>query len=280
MSNSTMRRVVLASTALALCGGVAAAAPPAAHPAAVEVQPHKAMYDMTLESAKPNSGVVGATGSLAYKWGESCDGWTIEQRYQLTMQYEQDQPVTIDSNFVTWESKDGKTYRFNERRTRNGQPDEDIKGDAGFKGAKGAGGAVFSRPKDQNFDLPAGGLFPTAHTLLLIRKAEDGEHYLAAEVFDGSSVDGSVDISAVLGPKLDPKAHPASETVKSPLIDRPSWNVRMAFFPDSSKDENPDYELGMRLMDNGIASEMTIDYGDYVIKAKLKEIQALPKPNC
>ena len=54
----------------------------------------------------------------------------------------------------------------------------------------------------------------------------------------------------------------------------------MAFFPDSSKDENPDYELGMRLMDNGVSSEMTIDYGDYVIKAKLKEIQALPRPNC
>ena len=278
MSNSTMRRVALVSMALTLCGGSAVAAPPARP--AVDVQPHKALYDMTLETAKPNSGVVGATGSLAYQWGESCDGWTIEQRYKLNMQYEQDQPVDINSNFVTWESKDGKTYRFNERRTRNGQLDEDIKGDAGFKGAKGAGGAVFTRPKDQNFDLPAGALFPTAHTLLLIRKAQEGEHYLAADVFDGSSVDGAVDISAVLGPRIDAKAHPASTDVKSPLIDRPSWNIRMAFFPESGKDENPDYELGMRLMDNGIASEMTIDYGDYVIKAKLKEIQALPKPNC
>ena len=278
MNNSTMRQAALISTALALCLGSAVAAPPAKP--VIEVQPHRALYEMSLESAKPNSGVVGATGTLAYQWGESCDGWTIEQRYKLNMQYEQDQPVDIDSNFVTWESKDGKTYRFNERRTRNGQPDEDIKGDAALKGAKGAGGAVFSRPKDQNFDLPAGALFPTAHTLLLIRKAQDGEHYLSADVFDGSSVDGAVDISAVLGPKIDAKAHPASTDVKSPLIDRPSWNVRMAFFPESSKDENPDYELGMRLMDNGVSSEMTIDYGDYVIKAKLKEIQALPKPNC
>jgi len=285
MSNSTIRRLALVSSAMALVGGVASAAPPAAKSApattsGIEVQPHRALYEMTLESAKPNSGVVGATGSLAYQWGESCDGWTIEQRYKLNMQYEQDQPVDINSNFVTWESKDGKSYRFNERRTRNGQADEDIKGDAALKGAKGAGAAVFSKPKDQNFDLPPGSLFPTAHTLLLIRKAEDGEHYLSADVFDGSSVDGAVDISAVLGPKIDPKAHPPSATVKSPLIDRPSWNVRMAFFPESSKDENPDYELGMRLMDNGVSSEMTIDYGDYVIKAKLKEIQALPKPAC
>lgn len=271
-----MRRVMAASTAAALCAGAAFAAP--ARP--VEVQPHKALYDMTLESSKPNSGVVGATGSLAYQWGESCDGWTIEQRYKLNMQYEQDQPVDINSNFVTWESKDGKSYRFNERRMRNGQQDEDIKGDAGMKGAKGAGGAVFTRPKDQNFDLPPGSLFPTAHTLLLIRKAQEGEHYVAADVFDGSSVDGAVDISAVVGPKLDAKANPPSADVKSPLIDHPSWNIRMAFFPESSKDESPDYELSMRLMDNGVSSEMTIDYGDYVIKAKLKEIQALPKPTC
>ena len=277
MSNGMMRRVVLMSAVAALCSG-AAAAGPAARP--VDVQPHRALYDMTLESAKPNSGVVGATGSLAYQWGESCDGWTIEQRYKLTMQYEQDQPVDINSNFVTWESKDGKSYRFNERRTRNGQQDEDIKGDATLKGAKGAGSAAFTRPKEQLFDLPPGALFPTAHTLLLIRKAQEGEHYLSADVFDGSSVDGAVDISAVLGPKIDAKANPPSATIKSPLLDRPSWNVRMAFFPESSKDENPDYELGMRLMDNGISSEITIDYGDYVIKAKLKEIQALPKPAC
>ena len=79
-----MRRVILVSAGLALFGGVAVAAPPARP--AVEVQPHRALYDMTLESAKPNSGVVGATGSLAYQWGESCDGWTIEQRYTLSMQ--------------------------------------------------------------------------------------------------------------------------------------------------------------------------------------------------
>ncbi|GGF36803.1 ATP-binding protein [Aliidongia dinghuensis] len=267
--------MILTAAITALGSGAAVAAP--ARP--VEVQPHRALYDMTLESAKPNSGVVGATGSLAYQWGESCDGWTIEQRYKLSMQYEQDQPVDINSNFVTWESKDGKSYRFNERRTRNGQPDEDIKGDATLKGAKG-GAAVFVHPKDQTFDLPPGALFPTAHTLLLIRKAQEGEHYISADVFDGSSVDGAVDISAVVGPKMDAKANPASTEVKSPLIDRPSWNVRMAFFPESSKDENPDYELGMRLMDNGVSSEMTIDYGDYVIKAKLKEIQALPKPAC
>ena len=82
---------------------------------AVEVAPHRALYGLALETAKPQSRVVGATGSLGYEWGETCDGWTIEQRYKLDMQYDEDPAAEIGSTFVTWESKDGLKYRFNER---------------------------------------------------------------------------------------------------------------------------------------------------------------------
>jgi hypothetical protein len=245
---------------------------------AVEVMPHKALYDMTLLSAKPSSGVVGATGTLAYQWGESCDGWTIEQRYKLDMQYEDDPAQEIGSAFVTWESKDGLKYRFNERKTRNGQVEEEIRGDAMLNAKDHSGSANFTRPKEQSFDLPSGSLFPTAHTLTLLRKGETGEDFMSAPVFDGSEFDGAVLISAVIGPKAATGGVAADIT--SPLLKRPSWKIRMAFFPESSTEERPDYELSMRMLDSGISSEMTIDYGDYVVRAKLKELQPLPKPAC
>jgi hypothetical protein len=56
--------------------------------------------------------------------------------------------------------------------------------------------------------------------------------------------------------------------------------MRLAFFPADSKQEQPDYELGMRLLDNGVSQEMTLDYGDYVIHAKLDDIEALSRPSC
>jgi hypothetical protein len=68
--------------------------------------------------------------------------------------------------------------------------------------------------------------------------------------------------------------------VTSPLLLHPSWNVRLAFFPDSSQEAEPDYELGMRLVSDGVSSSMLIDYGDYQIRATLKRIEALPKPAC
>jgi hypothetical protein len=249
-------------------------------PAAAEVAPHRALYAMTLDSTKPNSGVVGASGTLAYQWGEVCDGWTIEQRYKLTLQYEDEKPLEIGSSFVTWESKDGLRYRFNERKTRNGQLDDELHGTASLKGPDGAGHAVFDKPKSQSFDLPAGTLFPTAHTLMLIRKGEAGDNFVAAEVFDGSTLDGAVLTSAVIGRTIG-LGQPVTDTdVKSALLRRPSWKVRLGFFPDSSKDEIPDYEMGMRLLDDGVSAGMSIDYGEYVILAKLQQIEALAKPAC
>jgi len=247
------------------------------------VAPHRALYALTLDSVKPNSnsGVVGAQGSLGYEWGEACDGWTIEQRYKLTIQYEEDQPLEIGSSFVTWESKDGLSYRFNERKTKNGQPDDELHGTATLGAKGGAGKAEFDKPKQQSFDLPAGSYFPTAHTLMLIRKGEAGEHFVAARVFDGSSFDGATLISAVIGPTITAGTPYDDTTIKSPLLNHPSWDVQLGFFSEADKEQDtPDYQLGMRLVDDGVSSSMSIDYGDYLIKATLKKIEALPKPAC
>jgi len=34
------------------------------------------------------------------------------------------------------------------------------------------------------------------------------------------------------------------------------------------------------LLDNGVSRDMIIDYGEYAIRAKLEDIEALPKPGC
>jgi EipB-like len=272
-------RIWLAAALLvsaAACGPVSVeAADPAPR---ADLVPHKATYTLSLDSAKQQSGISDANGELSYQLGETCDGWTIEQRYTLNMDYEDDPPAKIGSSFVTWESKDGLSYRFNEKKTRNDQVEDEIRGDATLQAKDHAGVAKFAKPKEQNIDLPSGSLFPTAHTLTLIHKGETGDNFLAAPVFDGSEFEGSILISAVIGQKNG--TTPPVADVKSPLLQKPSWKVHLAFFPEEAKEERPDYELSMRLLESGISSEMTIDYGDYVVKATLKELQSLPKPTC
>jgi len=244
---------------------------------AAEIMPHRALYTMTLGRTGGDAGVVGASGTMAYQWGESCDGWTVEQRYRLKMGYAESPDVSIASNFVTWEAKDSLSYRFNQKETRNGTEDEEIRGTAKLDGPDQGGTADFEKPEGKSFKLPPGMMFPSAHTIFLIDKARAGEVFITKHIFDGATVENAVLVSAVIGPKVAPDAEAAK---KSPLLDRPGWRVRLAFFPADPKEEKPDYELGMLLLDNGVSKDMVIDYGDYAIHATLDDIEALPKPGC
>jgi hypothetical protein len=256
---------------------VAIGAVAAAPLAAAEIASHRALYKMSLGRAGGDSGVTAASGTMAYQWGESCDGWTVEQRYRMKMGYAESPDVSIASNFVTWEAKDGLRYRFNQKETRNAGDEEEVKGEAKLDGPGQGGTAAFELPKDKKFKLPVGVLFPSAHTIAVIKKAEGGENFMSQQVFDGATAEGPVLVSAVIGPKVAPDPEAAK---KSPLLNRPGWRVRLAFFPADQKAEKPDYELGMVLLDNGVSRDMVIDYGDYAIRGTLEDIEALPKPGC
>jgi hypothetical protein len=270
-SLSMLARSMMAAVALplALLG--------AGSPGAAEIAPHRALYSMSLGRANGDAGVTGASGTMAYQWGETCDGWTVEQRYRLKMGYAESPDVSIASNFVTWEAKDGLRYRFHQKETRNGDDNDEIRGVAKLDGPGQGGTADFEKPEGKNFKLPAGVLFPSSHTISLIDKAQTGENFISKHIFDGATAEGAVLVSAVIGPKVEPDAEAAK---KSPLLNRPGWRVRLAFFPADPKAEKPDYELGMMLLDNGVSRDMVIDYGDYAIRAKLDDIEALPKPGC
>jgi len=249
---------------------------------AVDISPHRALYSLTLDSTKTASGVAAASGAMYYEWGETCDGWTVDQRFRLRLVYSEEGAVSINSSLLTFESKDGLHYRFNEKRLRNGDVEDDIHGEANLDGKGKGGTAQFDKPDQTKFTLAPGVLFPTAHTLVLIERAQAGDTFLARKVFDGAAVENAGQITAVIGPPLKPDAKP-SKPLDNPLLQRPSWRVSLAFFPAGSGKndvETPDYQLTMRLLDNGVSQDMTLDYGDYVLKAKLDDIEALPKPSC
>jgi hypothetical protein len=249
---------------------------------ATEIQPHRALYSLTLDSTKSSGGVAGASGGMYYEWGETCDGWTVEQRFRLRLAYSEEGSVDVNSTLVTWESKDGLRYRFNEKRLRNGNVEDDVHGEAQLDGKDKGGTANFDKPERNTLTLEPGVIFPTAHTLLLIERALAGDQFVSRKVFDGAAMENAGQVTAVIGAQLKPTPG-AGKPLDSPLLQRPSWRMSLAFFgADAGKSDadTPDYELKMRVLDNGVSQEMWLDYGDYVLKAKLDEIEALPRPSC
>src|SRR5579883_3223831 len=100
MQAHKLRAIIRRGGGLALLATLIAAATPA-WPANIAVDPHEALYTLTLESVKSASGVVGANGAMFYKWGETCDGWTLEQRFHLRISYAEEDATDISSTVVT-----------------------------------------------------------------------------------------------------------------------------------------------------------------------------------
>jgi hypothetical protein len=56
-----------------------------------------------------------------------------------------------------------------------------------------------------------------------------------------------------------------------------STRVRIAFFDHASGAATPTYEAAMRYWENGVADAMLMDFGDFVMDAKLKELTPVPR---
>jgi len=248
----------------------------AAVPAAAQtLAPHRAAYSLSL-GVGGKGDIASIEGVLAIDFGEVCEGWTIAQRMRFRMAESDGNSADTEIAFSSFESRDGKSYRFSLRTSRDGELVEELRGRAALDPDKG-GKAEFQIPETA-MDLPPGTLFPTAHSLLLLNLAAGGEKLVSRAVFDGATLDGALDVSALIGNAL------AAQTLlgaNTPAIgNRPGWRVRMAYFNADEQTGIPSYETSMRMLDNGVAADYTFEYPEFVMQAKLERLEALPRPRC
>ncbi|MGD1878979.1 MAG: EipB family protein [Kiloniellaceae bacterium] len=271
-----MRCITTALVLALVCaaGGIPAAA---ATPAAARLTPHKAVYLLALGDLQSSSTVVDATGRFEFEWSDVCDGWTVNQRFRIALLYEDGVSISYGWSLSSWESKDGKRYRFFIRRFDGAGQSEDVRGEAAL-GADGSGVATFRDPEASDVALPAGTLFPTHHTLRVLESAEAGDALVWTLVFDGSGDEGLFGVSAALSRRQGPDA---PTRLSSTLLDGvPSWQVNLAFYGADPAEVEPEQEQGLRLFANGVVDEMRLDYGEFVLDADLSDLIPLPSPNC
>lgn len=273
----TAGRAVSAAGALALVAA-ACVMPSSAYAMVPEIAPHRAVYDMALASLRSGANVADVRGRMMFEWADACDGWTIEQRFQLSFFYAEGDQVDMTTNYATWEAKDGRSYRFNVRKLVNGAVDEELRGEAELAGTGGL--ARYVRPETAERKLPAGTMFPTAHTIAMLQAASAGEKVFGRTVFDGSDAEGITDVSAAVGLKMPAGEAPPARAGSHDLLDGTAWPFRLAFFTPAEETVAPEYEMSLELLENGVARSMLIDYGDFAVSAKLNEIEALPRPRC
>ena len=238
---------------------------------AADLAAHRALYELKLSSSHGGD-VTSATGTMAYEVQDVCDGWATNQRLQMTITNRDGQDVHMLSDYTTWESKDGMKLRFRTKQTTDQSVTSNVEGDATLKGAGQAGVAVFTSPTTDNKTLPAGTLFPMKHTEALLAAAKEGKKFLALPLFDGTTPTGPQDSSIVVG------AWTSTPQGKWPdLMKLSSGKFHIAFFDHGPDKQQPDYEVSMRYWDNGVADDLDMDFGDFVMAGKLAEFKLLPK---
>jgi hypothetical protein len=269
------RRVIGAAlAAMALWfGGTAFAAE-------LRIAPHRAAYVLALADGKAG-GIVGVEGAMTVDWQETCDGWTMAQRMRFRMIDSDDEAIETDIFFSSWEAADGTAYRFTLRNSREGEVVEELRGRAMLAGPDKGGKAVFVDPPDEVIELAPGTLFPTAHTLFLIARAKAGDRQVARPVFDGASIEGAMDVSAVISAPVSAATAPRGPGIAADLLRGTSWRFRMAFFrADDQRGSEPEYETTMRLFENGVGTDFLFDYPEFSIRARLDRLEAVTRPRC
>lgn len=271
MPSAPLLRALLVALPLAFCCLAKEAA------AEVQLASHRATYALSLDAASKGGRFTGVRGTMSMQLERTCEGWIVGQNMLMAVATAEGEEVKQGVRYTGWESSDGLRFRFVGRSQTDGKT-TDSKGEAKVPAAKASGAAVFTHPESKTVNLPAGTLFPVAHTVWLIEQAAAGKRQAPATVFDGAGGEGPQNASAFIGNKVEPMQH--GKVARGPLTDRQGWRMRLAFFPAESNTPAPEYEVDALQIDNGVVPRLVIHFPEFSVAMDLETIEPIAAPSC
>jgi hypothetical protein len=241
---------------------------------AATIAAHHAVYELSLKSSQ-DQGVLAARGQMTYDIADACNGLTTTQHLSIDLTDRDGRDVTMVSDYATFETRDGTKLEFHTRQLTGTQVTEALDGTAVLDRSGGRGHADYTSPEHKRVALPPGTLLPNAHTMTILEAGAAGKRFLATPLFDGTDASGAEDSFVTI------EAWQMPRTEKwSALSTLPSGRVHVAFFGRDQATETPDYEVGMRYFSNGVADDLAMNFGDFVMAGRLAELEIRSSPRC
>jgi hypothetical protein len=235
---------------------------------------NREIYDVTL--ARTTGYLLTAHGRTVVETRAVCGGTSTLQRSLADVTYQTGESVRTDFITQTWESRDGRTLRFNVINTQSGNGSEKHAGVATLA-INGAGRVTFAS-NDKPFALRPGTMFPQAFSRALLATAAKGQDLENRTLFQGGGRSALVTVAVRIGGRT---ANPR-ETAHDPdglLKGVTAWPILMSDFPDQT--ELPAAEVATHLYANGLLGSVSFAYPQYTLRAKLVRIERLPRAaNC
>ncbi len=252
---------------------------------ATTLVPHRAVYDMSLLEAKDGSGISSLSGLMVYEFtGSACEGYSVSFRFVTEFQDTAGGARVTDLRASSFEDPKALSFQFLSKTFINQKLVENTRGKA--QRNSDASKVELEEPETRELSIARETMFPTEHLHKIIESAQAGNNFVTADVFDGSETGDKVyATTAVIGavrteavPTTDEPGAPAS-SVKNADV----WPVSIAYFDsseESSGEQTPVYQLGFLLYENGISRKITMDYGDFALSGKLRQLEIHEDPGC
>jgi hypothetical protein len=249
--------------------------------AAPTVAPHRAVYDLSLMRASPS--LQSASGRLAFEIeGSTCEGFTVSFRMATRYRPKEGEMTLIDTSTTTYEGPGALDFRHQITERVDGALRDDHRVKMTRATAEAAGEASISSKPGEAFTVSAGTLLPMQHQLRLMALGRGGgrarfERHLRrlgrGQVLPGHHLRGQGETGG----------KPAARCRK-PRRGAAQGPVRMAdvgeLFRARGQCRNPEYQVSFDLFENGVATGLVLDYGEFALAGKLADLKMLEAAEC
>ncbi|MEM5500830.1 cell envelope integrity EipB family protein [Ahrensia kielensis] len=245
--------------------------------AEVNLVPHRAVYDVNLDEASERSGINGMSGRIVYEFrGSTCEGYTTSFRFVNRVTARGESNVT-DQRTSTYEDAEGENFRFVTQAYVNDKKDREIEGRAVSK--KDNTAVALAKPDEVNLELsPA--MFPTAHIVDLLNRADAGETFFELPIFDGSDGGDRVLSTTVIVGSEQTNAD-EDKAVLGAMADDDYRKVTISYFDKADKQEAlPEYTIAFKLYNNGVTRDLEMDYGEFSLTGKITDLELIEAESC
>lgn len=264
----------------------AACAAPAGNPelAAVELVPHRAVYDLRLTQSRQNRAAESVSGRILYDFsGNSCEGYALQFRQVSELATGEGKAALSDLRTITWEDGTATSFRFQSQNMLDQKQVESVDGQAE---RRSDGVAVnLTKPGQKKFDIEAGLVFPTEHMRRIIAAARAGKTILELPVYDGSENGEKIfSTLTVIGAPIPPDQRVPADAAagQAALTGMIRWPVTISYYDRQSTggEQTPAYSVSFEMYDNGISRALLLDYNDFVLRGDMSSLEIKDAKPC
>ena len=250
-----------------------------------QLQPHRAIYDLSLESSEAISGISGMSGKIEYEFaGSECDGFTSNVKFLIDVLYDSGNTVKMDLSSSTYENLIENNFQFAHKSSMGSLVVEDVRGLATREQENLT--VDVQHPTQEQVKIEYNALFPTEHIIMTIDQARADSQFFVIDTFDGAE-DGkkvyytTTFIGKEYGSNQLEQGIGTGELEK--LDGKVFWPVSFSYFDkdeEQQSDQTPIHELVGNLYENGVHGDLKFKYPEYSLKGELVELEYLADPGC